>query len=731
MKTTLRSALLASLLLGSPLFAQTGVPQGISYQATITDETGAVIAPFPGAAIPYNITLRVFDSATGGTQKWAEVFNGVPVSNGRFSVILGQGVEAPAATNPLDLADVFDEANRFVEISVVPAAGGTTNTFTPRQQLLASPTAMRAKVAESLGTKNNTALTVLNSGNIGIGTTSPGSKLTVKTGGNSRGIEHTDGTISMGSYIGGTSNGGWMGTDTNHPFSLYVNNGSPRLTVATNGDVGIGTTAPTKLLDVAGDARIRNNLFVDANLFVPNIRIGAGGLTIKKDAELIMSFTDNHIAIYKSLYVAGNIAPNGGAGFGHTWNGNEDTGLFWGATNELTLKTGGVERVRVDSSGRMGIGTANPGSKLTVKTGAESRGFEHTDGTVSMGSYIGGSSGGGWMGTVSNHPFSLYVNNGGPRLTVATNGYVGIGTIAPGDELDVVGDGKISNNFWVGANLFVPGVKMGVSSTRGRLEVSAGGPVFNQAGHRFENGTDPNRYDHTIGTFNTGTSIYAAESIIAKRFITFSDERIKKIVGLSDGTADLSNLLRLQVTDYQHVDTRLFGNGTEKKVIAQQVESVLPQAVNRSTDVVPDIYKEAAMNDGWVELATDLKVGERVRLIIGENKDIHEVLEVRKGAFRTAFQPEGDKVFVYGREVNDFRSVDYSAISMLNVSATQELHRLLEAKTKEVDEMKKQLAELKGQVSSLQTKDKNRESRLIAIEGLLSGASTPINTTSK
>ncbi|MFT6242980.1 MAG: hypothetical protein ACJAQT_005093, partial [Akkermansiaceae bacterium] len=83
MKTTLRSALLASLLLGSPLFAQTGVPQGISYQATITDETGAVIAPFPGAAIPYNITLRVFDSATGGTQKWAEVFNGVPVSNGR------------------------------------------------------------------------------------------------------------------------------------------------------------------------------------------------------------------------------------------------------------------------------------------------------------------------------------------------------------------------------------------------------------------------------------------------------------------------------------------------------------------------------------------------------------------------------------------------------------------------------------------------------------------------
>ena len=42
---------------------------------------------------------------------------------------------------------------------------------------------------------------------------------------------------------------------------------------------------------------------------------------------------------------------------------------------------------------------------------------------------------------------------------------------------------------------------------------------------------------------------------------------------------------------------------------------------------------------------------------------------------KTAFQPAGDEVFVYGREVDDFRAVDYDSLTMLNISATQELSR--------------------------------------------------------
>jgi len=40
-------------------------------------------------------------------------------------------------------------------------------------------------------------------------------------------------------------------------------------------------------------------------------------------------------------------------------------------------------------------------------------------------------------------------------------------------------------------------------------------------------------------------------------------------------------------------------------------------------------------------------------------------------------QLNGDKVFVYGEEVKDFRTVDYEGLTALNISATQEIARRL------------------------------------------------------
>ena len=158
---------------------------------------------------------------------------------------------------------------------------------------------------------------------------------------------------------------------------------------------------------------------------------------------------------------------------------------------------------------------------------------------------------------------------------------------------------------------------------------------------------------------------------------------------------DLDTLLGIEITDYRYKDVIAHGDAPSKKVIAQQVEKIFPQAVNKQTGEVPDIYKLATIKDGWIALATDLKKGERVKLITDEAQAVYEVLEVRDGAFRTDFKSAAGKVFVYGREVKDFRNVDYDAIAMLNVSATQEMQREIDSLQTTLNWQQKRLGDLK------------------------------------
>ena len=223
--------------------------------------------------------------------------------------------------------------------------------------------------------------------------------------------------------------------------------------------------------------------------------------------------------------------------------------------------------------------------------------------------------------------------------------------------------------------------------------------------------------DGSVGNWGGGlVSIYASDNIVAAGIGLFSDARIKNAIGRSDSTTDLGTLRKIEITDYTHKDVIGKGAARVKKVIAQQVENVFPEAVSLRTDVVPDIYKKADIKDGWVQLATDLKVGERVKLIGENNEGIHEVLEVRKDGFRTAALPASGQVFVFGREVNDFHIVDYTAISMLNVSATQELARKVEAKDAEIAKLSAENAALKQQLAANDARDKDLEARFARLE---------------
>ncbi len=97
--------------------------------------------------------------------------------------------------------------------------------------------------------------------------------------------------------------------------------------------------------------------------------------------------------------------------------------------------------------------------------------------------------------------------------------------------------------------------------------------------------------DGSTGTTTSRTnpySIYADNYIAAAEFNAHSDVRIKSTKGLSDASTDLNTLMKIEITDYTLKDEVVKGNSPNKKVIAQQLKEVYPQAVKDNiTKVVP------------------------------------------------------------------------------------------------------------------------------------------------
>ena len=200
--------------------------------------------------------------------------------------------------------------------------------------------------------------------------------------------------------------------------------------------------------------------------------------------------------------------------------------------------------------------------------------------------------------------------------------------------------------------------------------------------------------------------------------VVFSDSRIKNIIGLSDNAEDLTLLKKIEISNYQMKDVATWGNQTFKKVIAQQVEKIYPEAIRKQISTIPDIYSlaEKVVFDETNKTLKcslsknyDIKIGEKIEFIHEkEGKIKAEVIEISDNSFTVKdWKYPTDKIFVYGREVNDFRTVDYEAISMLGISAIQQLAKENEAlKSKfiiENDLLKKQIADLNMRFEHLET----------------------------
>ena len=78
----------------------------------------------------------------------------------------------------------------------------------------------------------------------------------------------------------------------------------------------------------------------------------------------------------------------------------------------MTFYTGGSERMRIDTSGNVGIGTSTPATKLTIATAANTGVLvSSTDGTTFKGIAFNTSDNQFTVGTQTNHPLAFFSNN--------------------------------------------------------------------------------------------------------------------------------------------------------------------------------------------------------------------------------------------------------------------------------------------------------------------------------
>jgi hypothetical protein len=245
------------------------------------------------------------------------------------------------------------------------------------------------------------------------------------------------------------------------------------------------------------------------------------------------------------------------------------------------------------------------------------------------------------------------------RLTNA--GYLGIGTTAPSYPLQVSSSVNTTVSNYGYLNASAPtGVIMGSS------------------------GTSP-------------FSIYAAGRILCAEFDAFSDRRIKEQIRRVDNDSAMDEISRLQTVSYEYIDKPAKGDRRKIGFISQQVEDVLPTAVNKTSEFIPNIFK--MVTDGSNEVACntqDILEGDEVRVLTSAGEKIVHVASVQHGSREVSLsggpglsqdlsaehltldwgseQAEG-KYFVYGTKVNDFRTIDFDQLTTICVGAIQKLQQ--------------------------------------------------------
>ena len=445
--------------------------------------------------------------------------------------------------------------------------------------------------------------------------------------------------------------------------------------------------------------------------FSGNVVLGATGTNTKVNGDSTFS---GSVVMGGTATLSSNLLVGGTSNF----SGRVAIGATASLTNDLLV------------AGKLGIGTTNPTNIVQVGTGSKFRiantnsdysqiGTDNQEDTVNTRIVINGynnSSRPGRIeyrstanGTIMAHRFLSNVIN---RFIIWGNGFVSVGNIESFTNRSYM---EISGSFNATENF------------------GGGGASYNYSLW----------LSHGI---RASSNSLVTGSIIANSHPTYSDIRIKKNIQVIDDNISLHKLRRIEPKSYLYVDNRT----NDKSVfgfIAQDVKKEFPEAVDLLYLSIPNHYKLCdyeILDENHYKIFTDVsglilnqnkivcldKTGAQVDLII---EDITSDFIIVKLITKLELN---DKIQLYGTYVDDFHTLNKDYLFTINFSATQELDRMLEWHTKEVDrsvcgdastvygpslltqikQLQIENQSLKSQIQDLQNENIQTKSKLLELE---------------